>query len=116
VKKTTLAVAVKRSARNAGIDGWKNVYPHCLRKAFESALRNNRLDYKDQEFLMGHILPGSQDTYYDRSKVNTLRNRYAQAEFFPSRNQGSMVEKRIQLLQTAQLMGFDDERLRRLKD
>ena len=116
VKKTTLGVAVKRAARNAGVDGWENVYPHCLRKAFESALRNNRLDYKDQEFLMGHILPGSQDTYYDRSKVNTLRNRYAEAEFFPSRNQGSMVEKRVQLLQTAQLMGFDDERLRRLKE
>jgi hypothetical protein len=116
VKKTTLAIAVKRAARNAGIESWKNVYPHCLRKAFESALRNNRLDYKDQEFLMGHILPGSQDTYYDRSKVNTLRNRYAEAEFFPSRKQDTMVEKRTQLLQTAQLMGFDDERLRRLKE
>ena len=65
---------------------------------------------------MGHILPGSQDTYYDRSKVNTLRNRYAEAEFFPSRKQDTMVEKRTQLLQTAQLMGFDDERLRRLKE
>ena len=116
VKKTTLGVAVKRAARRAGLDNWENVFPHCLRKAFESALRNNRLDYKDQEFLMGHILPGSQDTYYDRSKVNTLRNRYAEAEFFPSRRQSSMIEKRKQLLQTAQLMGFDDERLRRLEE
>jgi len=116
VKKTTLGAAVKRAARKAGITQWENVYPHCLRKAFESALRNNRLDYKDQEFLTGHILPGSQDTYYDRSKVNTLRNKYAEAEFFPTKTQSSMAEKRKQLLQTAQLMGFDEERLRRLEE
>jgi len=116
IKKTTLGAAVKRAARRAGIPQWENVYPHCLRKAFESALRNNRLDYKDQEFLMGHILPGSQDTYYDRSKVNTLRNRYGEAEFFPGRTQRDLAEKRRQLLQSAQLMGFDEERLKRLEE
>ena len=116
VKKTTLAVAVKRAARNSGIDSWENVYPHCLRKAFESSLRNNRLDYKDQEFLMGHILPGSQDTYYDKSKVNVIRHRYSEAVFFTSRRRDDMAEKRRQLVQTAQLMGFDDERLRKLQE
>jgi integrase len=116
VKKTTLAVLVKRAARNAGVEEWKNVYPHCLRKAFESALRNNRLDYKDQEFLMGHILPGSQDTYYDRSKTNVLRHRYSEANFFPLRRRDDIAEKRIQLIQTAQLMGFDDQRLKRLQE
>jgi len=116
VKKKTLSDAVKRSARKAGIAQWKDVYPHCLRKAFESALRSNRLDYKDQEFLIGHILPGSQDTYYDRSKVNTLRNRYEEAEFFGGRTRTSLAEKRKQLLQTAQLIGFDEERLKRLEE
>jgi len=60
----------------------KDVTPHCLRKAFESALRNNGLDIKDQEFLMGHILPGSQDAYYDHSKVEDLRIKYARINFF----------------------------------
>lgn len=116
VKKTTLAAVVKRAAKNAGIPQWKDVYPHCLRKAFESALRNNRLDYKDQEFLMGHILPGSQDAYYDRTKVNHLRNSYAEAKFFPSKTRSSIAEKRKQLLQTAQLMGFEEDKLRKLEE
>ena len=57
VLKKSLEALVKNSAKKAGIINWKAVYPHCLRKAFESALRNSGLDIKDQEFLMGHILP-----------------------------------------------------------
>ena len=53
VKKRSLDELVKRAAKNAGLPKWKDVYPHCLRKAFESALRNSGLDLKDQEFLMG---------------------------------------------------------------
>ncbi len=111
-----MAAVVKIAARNAGLTKWKDVYPHCLRKAFENSLMNNRLDYKDQEFLMGHIFPGSQDTYYDRSKINMLRNRYAEAEFFPSREKESLAEQRRQLLRTAQLIGLDDERLKRIEE
>lgn len=73
---------VKKAARRAGIGRWKDLTPHCLRKAFESALRNNGLDVKDQEFLMGHILPGSQDAYYDHSKAEDLRMKYAKIRFF----------------------------------
>jgi len=43
---------IKRAAKDAGIKRWRDVTPHCMRKAFESALRNNGLDIKDQEFLM----------------------------------------------------------------
>jgi hypothetical protein len=61
------------------------VHPHCLRKAFETALRDNGLDPKDQEFLMGHILPESQDTYYDKTKISELREKYAKIVFFPQK-------------------------------
>src|SRR5208282_2574717 len=49
-----------------------------LRKVYEGVLRSglddgDRMDIKDQEFLMGHILPGSQDNYYDSTKVERLR-------------------------------------------
>jgi len=53
-----------------------------LRKAFESALRNAGLDLQDQEFLIGHIIPGAQDTYYDKTKVEDLRRKYAKVNFF----------------------------------
>jgi hypothetical protein len=82
IKIRTLQVQVKRAARQAGISGWKWITPHCLRKAFESALRNGGLDVKDQEFLMGHILPGSQDTYYDKSQSDQLKVKYARVRFF----------------------------------
>jgi integrase len=72
VSKNGLDHMVKRAAKNSGVSQWMNVTSHSLRKAFESDLRNNRLDVKDQEFLMGHILPGSQDVYYDKSRVEDL--------------------------------------------
>jgi integrase len=75
MKARTLQVAVHEAARKAGIKEWKSVYPHCLRKTFQSVLRSEysdggRMDPKDQEFLIGHILPGSQDAYYDKTKVD----------------------------------------------
>lgn len=73
---------IRKAAKAAGIGEWRHVTPHCLRKAFERALRNSSLNTKDQEFLMGHILPGSQDTYYDFSKVEDLRVKYAGVKFF----------------------------------
>jgi len=73
---------IRKAAKAARIREWRHVTPHCLRKAFERALRNSSLNTKDQEFLMGHILPGSQDTYYDFSKVEDLKIKYAGIRFF----------------------------------
>jgi len=76
---------VKETARRAGLEEWMHVRPHSLRKTFDSMLRNqppdSRLDTKDQEFLMGHILPGSQDAYYDRGKVEEMREKFSRLKF-----------------------------------
>jgi len=82
VSKNGFGQMVKRAARQAAIRQWRDVTPKCLRTAFESAMRNNKLDPKDQEFLMGHILPGVQDPYYDSSKVEELRAKYSGIPFF----------------------------------
>jgi len=89
---------VKQAAQRAGIERWRDVHPHCLRKAFESVLREEnsegrRLDLKTQEFLMGHILPGSQENYYDRSRVDWLRKEYAKLNFTssPSFSRGDVL-------------------------
>jgi integrase/recombinase XerD len=86
IKSDTLGAVVKRAARRAGIAQWRHVTPHGLRKAFDSALRNGGVDVSDREFLMGHILSGSQDTYYDRSKIDELRRKYAVVQFFGTRD------------------------------
>jgi hypothetical protein len=108
-------VMVKRAARLAGIKQWKHVTPHCLRKAFESALRNNRLDPKDQEFLMGHILPGSQDAYYDYTKVEELRRKYASVEFLPSRASSEELRKK-QVLDMVRILGLPEDRIKRVEE
>jgi integrase len=77
---------VKNAAREADIKDWKLVKPHSLRKVFESVLRSpmidgDRMDPKDQEFLMGHVLQGSQDAYYDWTKIDKLRNQFAKLCF-----------------------------------
>jgi len=92
IKRDTLEVVVKRAAKKAGIKDWQYVTPHCLRKAFESALRNSGIDINDREFLMGHILPGSQDAYYDRSKVENLRVKYSKVRFFPKTGEIDKLE------------------------
>lgn len=72
---------VHKAALRAGLKLWKSVTPQALRKTFNSFLMNqppeSRLDSKDQEFFMGHILPGSQDAYYDSTKIEEMRAKFA---------------------------------------
>ncbi|MGB9854628.1 MAG: tyrosine-type recombinase/integrase [Candidatus Bathyarchaeales archaeon] len=115
VMKKSLEAMVKKAAKKAGIKRWMYVYPHCLRKAFESALRNAGLDIKDQEFLMGHILPGSQDAYYDYSKVEELRKKYSQIIFFPQTTSTEQFRKR-QILDMVRLLGFPEEKIKSVEE
>jgi len=77
---------VKKIAKEAKIERWMCVTPHALRKIFERILRSpmkdgDRMDPKDQEFLMGHILPGTQDAYYDWTKVSSLKEEFSKLVF-----------------------------------
>jgi integrase len=101
LSKNGLNRILKRAAKNAGIKEWMHIHPHCFRKAFERVLRSRRIDgtimdTKTQEFLMGHILPGSQDPYFgsgirvegstisfDKNKVDELRVEYSKLVFAP---------------------------------
>lgn len=71
---------VRDSAKKAGLENWQHASPQGLRRTFESFLRNQparvRLDTKDQEFLFGHVLPGTQDAYYRANgKIEELRGK-----------------------------------------
>jgi hypothetical protein len=113
-----LQVIVKTEAWKAGVKEWKSVVPHCLRKTFESVLRSQladggRLDLKTQEYFMGHILGGSMDTYFDKTKVDELRKEYAKLVFKPQ-EQGK-VEVLESLQNIAETMGVDYARLEESK-
>jgi integrase len=97
-----IELIVKKSAKLGGILQWKHVTPHCLRKSFKSILRSNtkdggRLDSGTQEFLMGHILSGTQDAYYDKTKVDFHRDEYAKLDFSISRISRKITDKLIDI-------------------
>jgi len=102
-----LQQVVKQAARRAGIPKSRYVTPHCLRKASETVLHSElidggRLDPKIQEFFMGHILPGSQDAYFDKTDVEQLRAEYAKLNF------GRVaVENKFKVLRMAVARAFE---------
>jgi site-specific recombinase XerD len=112
-KKKTLTsrevqMIVKNAAKRAGISEWKAVHPHAVRKAYETVLHSQLIDggvlsLKINEFLMGHILPRSQDTYLDRSKIEYMRNQYSRLKF------GRVaVENKFKVLKAAVARAFED--------
>jgi integrase len=101
-------IVVKSAARRAGIVDWKAVHPHCLRKAYETVLHSQLIDggnlnVKVQEFFMGHVLPGSQDPYFDRSKIEHMRNQYSRLKFGRT-----AVENKFKVLKAAVSRAFED--------
>jgi site-specific recombinase XerD len=110
---------VKNAAKEAELVDWIHVHPHCLRKVFERVLRSRmkdggRMDSKDQEFLMGHILPGSQDAYYDWTKINGLRIEYSKLVFT---EEDTIESKSLDLYkEMAKLFGINVEDVKRKKE
>jgi integrase len=102
-----LQILTKLDAKRAGLAQWRVVHPHALRKTYETILRSqlidgSNVDVKTQEFLMGHVLPGSQDNYYDSSKVETMRILYSNLRFGRT-----VIENKFRLLRAAVARAFE---------
>jgi len=110
---------VKKAARERGIKEWRCVTPHSLRKVFESVLRSplkdgGRMDTKDQEFLMGHILPGTQDAYYDWTKINRLRGEYSKLVF--EEIASPELENLNMYREMAKILGINSDEVKKKKE
>jgi integrase len=83
--KENLVKIVKTAARRAGLEHWNHVTPHSLRKTFKHILINqpedSRMDKEDQEFLMGHVLGGTMENYYDWTKIDEMREKFSKLKF-----------------------------------
>jgi len=102
-----LQLVVKQAAQRASISQWQYVKPHCLRKAFETVLHSElvdgaRLPEKIQLFLEGHILPGSEDPYFDKTKIEMLRAEYVKLNFGRV-----VVENKFKVLRMAVVRAFE---------
>lgn len=56
-----------------------------------------------QEFFMGHILPGTQDAYFDKTDIEMLRTEYAKLHFGRV-----VVENKFKILRMAVARAFKD--------
>lgn len=76
---------LKDAARRAGLKYWRFVTANSMRKVFNNFLINQakdrQLNVEENEFLMGHLLPGSRDTYFDKTKIEEMRRRYSRLDF-----------------------------------
>ena len=113
-----LQIIMHKAAHAADISEWQNVHVHTMRKVFESVLRaplvdGSAMDSKDQEFLMGHLLRGSQENYYDRSKKERMRELCSKLVF---RDMSSIQELDLRATQKiAKLLGVDAEDVKERK-
>jgi len=98
---------VKSAAQRAGLPQWQYVTPYSLRKAFETVLHSElvdggRMPDKLEEFFMGHILPGTRDTYFDKTDIEMLRAEYAKLNFGRV-----VVENKFKILKVAVARAFE---------
>jgi hypothetical protein len=64
---------------------------------------------------MGHILPSSQDVYYDHTKADQLRKKYMQIQFFPQTTTPKEIRKK-QVLDTVKLLGFTEDKIKKVEE
>jgi len=107
---------IRKAGKVAKIREWRHITPQSLRKAFERAVRNSGIDTKDQEFFMGHILPGNQDTYYDKTDVEEMRKKYVKIKFFPHEAVSTEEFRKKQVLDTVKLLGFPEDKIKKVEE
>ena len=66
--------------KRAGFDP-KTISTHTIRKAFRKIVRQTNIDDDDKEQLMGHVIPGSRQAYYDKKDVDLIRDAYFKCNF-----------------------------------
>jgi len=55
------------------------------------------MDPATQQFLFGHILPGTQDVYYDKTRIDYHREEYGKLDFSRGRTPPRTVDKIVNI-------------------
>lgn len=87
---------VKRCIERAGFDR-KTMWTHSFRKAFRKIVRQANIDDDDKEQLMGHVIKGSRQAYYDRHAIDLIREAYQKCNFAREVPEGEVTKLRRQL-------------------
>ena len=87
---------VKMCVERAGFDP-KTITTHTLRKAFRKIVRQTDIDDDDKEQLMGHVISGSRQAYYDGKDVDLIRKAYQKCNFQREVPESEVTKLRKQL-------------------
>jgi hypothetical protein len=71
---------VKNACRKAGLNE-TTMWTHSLRKAFRKVVRQADIDDDDKEQLMGHVIKGSREAYYDKKDADVILEAYRKCNF-----------------------------------
>ena len=71
---------VKNCSKKAGLNP-QNMWTHSIRKAFRKIVRQADIDDDDKEELMGHVIKGSRQSYYDSKDVDVILAAYRKCNF-----------------------------------
>jgi len=99
---------VKMCVERAGFNP-KTISTHTLRKAFRKIVRQANIDDDDKEQLMGHVITGSRQAYFDKKDVELIREAYLKCNFTREIPESNHVRMKSQIeQQQAQIMGLND--------
>lgn len=59
----------------------RTISTHTVRKAFRKIVRQAPIDDDDKEQLMGHVISGSREAYFDKKDVDLIREAYQKCNF-----------------------------------
>ena len=97
---------VKICAERSGFNP-ETIWTHTLRKSFRKIVRQTNIDDDDKEQLMGHVIPGSRQAYYDNKDVELIRQAYEKCNFtreIPESNHVKMKRQLTELQNKVQVL------------
>lgn len=105
---------VKMCVKRAGFDP-KSITTHTLRKAFRKIVRQTDIDDDDKEQLMGHVISGSRQAYYDRKDVELIRKAYQKCNFQREVPESEVTKLRKQLEDEQSRRALNELRMEKLE-
>jgi len=87
---------VKRCVRKCGLNP-STIWTHSLRKAFRKIVRQADIDDDDKEMMMGHVLKGSRQAYFDNKDLEVILAAYQKCNFSREIPKSEVTKLRQQL-------------------
>ena len=87
---------VKNCVKKAGLNE-QSMWTHSIRKAFRKIVRQADIDDDDKEQLMGHVIKGSRQSYYDSKDVDVILAAYRKCNFTREMKEGVLFKAHPEL-------------------